>query len=91
MPFAVDDDNGDLALALAERVMAGVEMGAERPRGFRQFGVVHPDLARPADSAAGLDQRAVALLLFRRHPVIGDLGVTAKGWRFGHFGFPSPG
>jgi len=27
MPFAVDDDNRDLALALAERVMAGVEMG----------------------------------------------------------------
>jgi hypothetical protein len=29
MPFAVDDDDGDLALALGERVAAWVEMGAE--------------------------------------------------------------
>jgi hypothetical protein len=34
MPFAVDDDDGDLALALGERVAAGVEMGPERSRGL---------------------------------------------------------
>src|SRR5690349_7738580 len=48
-----------------------------------------PDLARPAELATDLDHRAIALLLRRRHLVIGDLGVTAKGWRTGHFGSPS--
>jgi hypothetical protein len=32
MPFAVDDDDGDLALE--ERVAAGVEIGPERSRGL---------------------------------------------------------
>src|SRR6266566_8299262 len=32
MPFAVDDADGDLALALRERVPAGVKMRAERSR-----------------------------------------------------------
>src|SRR5580700_6345686 len=34
MPFAVDDDDGDLALALEERVAAAVEIGPERSRGL---------------------------------------------------------
>src|SRR5215469_9894032 len=89
MPFAVDDADGDFALALGKRVMAGMEMGAERPRRPRQLWIVHPDLARPSDAAADLDQRAITLPLLRRHLVKGDLGVTAKGWRIGHIGFLS--
>src|SRR6266481_3469790 len=42
MPFAVDDDDGDLALALEERVPTRVEMRAERCRRLHQLGVVHP-------------------------------------------------
>src|ERR1700726_648185 len=91
MPFAVDDADGDLALALGKRVMAGMEMSAERSRGLRQLGVMDPDLARPANLTADLDQRAISLLLLRRHLVIGDLGVTAKGWRIGHLGVSFPG
>src|SRR5712672_2753542 len=87
MPFAVDDADGDLALALGKRVMAGMEMGAERRRSLRQLGVMDPDLARPAELTADLDQKAIALLLLRRHLLIGDLGVTAKGWCIGHLGF----
>src|SRR5205085_6213802 len=88
MPFAVGDDDGDLALALGERVPAGVEMRSERADRFRQLGVVHPDLPRPAQWAARLDQLVVARLLLRRHPVVRDLGIAAEGWRLGHFGSP---
>src|SRR5437773_2081560 len=87
MPLAVDDDDGDLALALAERIAAGVEMRAERRRRLYQLRVVHPDLARPAGGAADLHQKTIALLLFRRHLVIRDLGVTAESRCFGHFGY----
>src|SRR5437879_6380605 len=45
MPFAVDDDHSDLALALAQRIAAGVEMGAERRRRLYQLRVMHPDFA----------------------------------------------
>src|SRR5277367_6776220 len=37
--------------------------GAQRSRGLHQLGVMHPDLARPAGRATGLDQKAIALLL----------------------------
>src|SRR5207244_7794663 len=47
MPFADDNANRDLALAFGQRVMAGMEMGAERSRGLGQLGVMHPNLARP--------------------------------------------
>src|SRR5260370_21270070 len=89
MPVAVDDNDGDLAFALGERVAAGVEIGPERSRGLYQLSVMHPDLARPAGRATGLDQKAIALLLFRRHLVIRDLGVAAEGRRLGHIGLPS--
>src|SRR5216683_7859942 len=62
-------------------------MRAERSRRLRQLGVVHPDLARPAHLAAGLNQRAIAFLLLRRHLVIGDLGIAAKSRRVGHRAF----
>src|ERR1700730_8394539 len=91
MPFAVDDADGDLALALGKRVMLGMEMGAERSRGLCQLGVVDPDLARSADLTADLDQKAITVLLLRGHLLIGDLGVPAKGGRIGHLGFPSQG
>src|SRR6266478_778791 len=84
MPFAVDDADGDLALALRERVPAGVKMCAERSCSLRQLGIVHPDLARPAHLAAGLDQRAIAVLLLRRHLVVRNLGIAAKSWCVGH-------
>ena len=89
MPFAVDDDDGDLALALGERVAAGVEMGPERSRGLYQLGVMHPDLARPAGRTTGLEQKAIAFLLLLRHLVIRNLGVAAEGRRLGHIGLPS--
>src|SRR5205814_558729 len=50
---------------------------------------MHPDLARPAGRATGLDEKAIAFLLLRRHFVIRDLGVAAEGRRLGHIGFPS--
>jgi hypothetical protein len=40
MKRAGDDADGDLPLALAERV-AGAEMRPERPHHLRQLGVVH--------------------------------------------------
>src|SRR3954452_20243229 len=89
MPFAVDNADGDLALALGKRVMPGMEMRAERSRSLRQLGVMDPDLARPAELTADLDQKAIALLLLRRHLLIADLAVTAKGGRIGHLEFPS--
>src|ERR1044071_2673048 len=39
MPFAVDDDDRDLALALGERI-AGAEIGAERPDHLAPLGLV---------------------------------------------------
>ena len=65
MPLAVDDDDGDLALTLGQRV-AGPEISTQRPHHLRKPGVVHPDLVRPAERTAGLDQRAISLLLRRR-------------------------
>src|SRR4029077_20410602 len=91
MPLAVDDDDRDLALALAQRVTAGVEMRAERRRRLYQLRVVDPDLAWTAGRAADLHQKPIALLLLRRHLVIGDLGVAAEGRRLGHLRFPSQG
>ena len=87
MPLAVDDDDGDLALALAQRI-ASAEIGTQRPHHLGQLGVVHPDPVRPAQLAARFDQRSVALLLFRRHPVGGNLGIAAKGRGVGHRAFP---
>jgi hypothetical protein len=63
MPFAVDDDDGGLTLALGERVAARVEIGPERSRGLHQLGVMHPDFTRPGGRATGLDQKAIALVL----------------------------
>src|ERR1700752_1384911 len=84
MPFAVDDAHRDIALALLQRI-AGAEMSAHRPHHLRQLGVVHPDLVWPAERTAGLDQRAITLLLLRRHLVIGNFDIAAKGRRIGHF------
>ena len=64
-------------------------MRAERPGDLRQLRIVHPDLARPGEPAAGLHHGAIAFLLLRRHLLVGDLGVATKGWRVGHFWFPS--
>src|SRR5437588_5011775 len=89
MPFAVDNADGDLTLTLGKRVMAGMKMGAERSRSLRQLGVMDPDPARPAELAADLDHRSIRLLLFRRHLLVGDFGVPAKGGRIRHFGSPS--
>src|SRR5271166_6189159 len=89
MPFAVNDADCDLALAFGQRVVAGMEMSAERRRCFGQLGVMHPDLARPADLTTGVDHKAIALLLLRRHLFIGDLDVTAEGRPIRHFGLPS--
>src|SRR5579862_7560826 len=44
MPFAVDDDDGDLALALGQRISAGVEMRAQRRRRLYELWIMHPDL-----------------------------------------------
>src|SRR6202000_2415065 len=38
---------------------------------------------------AGPSHGPVAFLLFRGHLVIGNFGVTAEGWGFGHGWFPS--
>src|SRR5580698_8024221 len=88
MKLAGDDADGDLALTLGERVMTGMEVGAERPRDLRQLRIVHPDFARPGQPATALDHGAIALLLRRRHSLVGDLGITTKGWRIRHFWFP---
>src|SRR3984957_16721620 len=84
MKPAGDDTDGDLALALGERVTAGVERGPEWPPGFRSL---YPDFARPGEPATALDHCAIALVLLRRHLFIRDLSITTKGWRIRHFGF----
>src|SRR5262245_59046733 len=81
-PFAGDDADSDLALA--ERV-AGAEIRPERPHHLRQLGVVHIDLVRAGQSAARLDQRAVAFLLLRRHLLIGNLGIASERGCLGHW------
>ena len=50
---------------------------------------MHPDRARPAGRATRLDQKAIALLLLRRHLVIRDLREAAEGRHLGHIGLPS--
>ena len=87
MPVAVDDADGDLALAFGEGVLARVEVGAERPDGLGQLGVMDPDLGWTGERAPGFDQGAVALLLLGGHLLVGDLDVAAKGWRVGHDDF----
>src|SRR6516225_7289428 len=42
MPFAVDDADGDLALAFGKGVMPGWKWAPSGPRGLRQFRIVHP-------------------------------------------------
>src|ERR1700726_1953243 len=69
--------------------LAGAKISTQRPHHLRQLWVVHPDLVRPAERAAGLDQQAITLLLLRRHLVIRNFGIAAKGWRLRHFGSPS--
>src|SRR4030095_6735259 len=90
MPLAVDDDDGDLALALAERI-AGSEMRSEGAHHLRQLRVVHPDLVGAGQTAARLDQRAVGVLLLRAHLVVGNLGIASEGRRLGHLGLLSSG
>ena len=89
MKLAGDDADGNLTLALGEGVTAGVEMRAERPHGFGELRIVNPDLGWSGEPATALDHRAIAILLLRGHLLIGDLSVTAKGWRIGHLQLPS--
>src|SRR5471030_969722 len=84
MPAAGDDADGYFALALGQGIVAWLEMRAERARDFREFRIVHPDLRRARQAAAGLDHCVVALLLFRSHLVVLDFGVTAEGRGFRH-------
>ena len=83
MKLAGDDADGDLALALAERI-AGAEMRPERPHHLRQLGVVHIDLVRAGQPPARLDQRAIAFLLLGRHLIIGNLGIASERGGLGH-------
>src|SRR5580658_5199718 len=87
MKLAGDDADGDLALALGERVMAGMEMGAERPRDLRQLRIMHPDFARPGEPATALDHGAITLLLCWCHLLVGNLGITTEGWCVRHLWF----
>ena len=57
MPFAVDDDDGDLALALGERVAAWVEMGADTLAWF-QYGSQRISARLPPQRARGLSGSA---------------------------------
>jgi len=83
VPFAGDDADSNLALALGERV-AGAEMRPERPHHLRQLGVVHIDLVRAGQPTARLNQRAIAFLLLGRHLLIGNLGIASKRGCLGH-------
>src|ERR1700734_4036315 len=87
MPLAVDDDDGDLALTLGQRV-AGPEISTQQPHHLRKPGIVHPDLVRAAERTTNLDQRAITLLLRRRHLIVRNFGVPAEGWCIGHLGLP---
>jgi hypothetical protein len=71
-----------------QRVMARVKMGAERRRRLCQFRIVHPDLARPANLAADLFYKAIALLLRRLiQPIhVGiERGLVAADHKIGRF------
>src|SRR5438045_9199460 len=59
-------------------------MRPERAHYLRQLWVVHPDLVRAGQPAARLDQRAVGVLLLRRHLVVGDFGIASEGRCLGH-------
>ena len=83
MELAVDDDDGDLAFPLRERI-PGAEIGAERTHDIGQLRVVHIDLVRARQPAAGLDQALVRLLLLRGHLVVGDFGVASESGCVGH-------
>jgi histidinol dehydrogenase len=79
---------GNIYVTLAKREVFGA-VGLDGIAGPSEVMVVADGDARPdfvaADLAAQLEQQAVPLLLLRRHPVIGDLGVAAKGrCRLGH-------
>ncbi len=89
MPVAGDDAHGDLALALAQRIAAGLEMRAERAGDLRERRIVDPDLGRAGQTAARLDQRVVAGLLLRGHLIVGDFGIAAERRRLGHGSPPS--
>src|ERR1700760_1232457 len=88
MPFAVDDDDCDLSLALGKRI-ACAEIGAELAHHVGEFGIVYPDLVRTTDGTAAFDQRSVSRLLLRRHLLVRDFGIAAKCWALGHSHFPS--
>src|ERR1700720_3769810 len=59
-------------------------MRAEQSCRLRQLGLCTPDPCSARPPGLGLDQRAIAFQLLRRHVVIGDLGIAAKRWRVGH-------
>src|ERR1700733_1527062 len=87
MKLTGDDADGDLTLRFREGGAAGGEMRSEWTGNLCQVRIVHPDFTRPGEAATALDHGAIALLLRRRHLLIGDLSVTTKGWCFGHIGF----
>ena len=84
MPVAGDDADRDLTLALGQGIAARLEMRSEWAGDFREFRIVHPDLGRARQAAAGLDHRLVAFLLLWSHFFEGDFGVAAEGRGFRH-------
>src|SRR5215471_856572 len=90
MPLAVDHDDRDFAFALAQGV-ASAKIRADRAHDLRQLWVVDPDLVRARQPAARLDQRAIGVLLLRRHPLVRGLGIAAEGRLLGHPASPLVG
>ena len=85
----------DLRAILTHTAPTAAYRGAGRPEAIylieRLFDAAAHKLGldlRAAERAAGLDQGAIGFLLFRRHRLVGDLGVTAKGRCGEHCEFP---
>src|SRR5262245_35927047 len=80
MPVACDDADGDLALALAQRVAAWLKMSAESADDPGELWIVGPDLDRARQAPAPRHDGVVCTLLLRTHSVVGDFGIASEGW-----------
>src|SRR5271156_2926019 len=80
VPLAENDADGDLPLALGERVIRWMKMVRQRRHRRGEVRIVDPDLRRPLELAPlCLCEDPIALLLLGSHLVIWSLGVPPEG------------
>src|SRR5215470_14362973 len=90
MPAAGDDEDGDLALTLRERRLAGREVLSEGRRRMHELRIVDPHLVGAGQAAPrSLDEEPVALPLRRRHLIDGKLRIASERGRGAHLDGPT--